>query len=221
MTRQTKYTSSSVASRVGCNGRLFKKFTPSSGGIGETIRLKPLIVFFDLSTTTSRSLEILGILKELNLNLISYMGNLPEGAQEVVGTSGVFIKLAKPGDFVTGTLSKREVREDKFNPGKEQTIYSISDVEAIESHRSQQNPENGLWEPSETQDEVPLGETAIVTGKGDLNKLLKEVEIGERVHIESLGKKLVTNRKTGAKIFQGQYKVYRLPPKEAGSDLPF
>jgi hypothetical protein len=147
------------------------------------------------------------------------MGNLPEGAVEVQGTSGgKFIKLGKPGDFVTGTLDHVEERDDKYNPGKVQTLYVIRDVEQCESHKSEQDA-NGLWVPSKETDAAEKGSTAIVTKRGNLWQGMSVVEPGDRIHIEFVGKVLVENKKTKAKIQQGQFKVYKLPAVGAGNPV--
>jgi hypothetical protein len=149
------------------------------------------------------------------------MANLPEGAKPVNAVSGVFLKLGKKGDFLTGKILSRGEREDKYNPGKMQLLYTLL-VEACESHKREQD-ESGNWVPSKDKQEVKVGDNAILTVSGDLKRKLSQVADGKRVHVVYGGITMATNAKTGAKVKQGVWEVYELPDLEAkkDGDVPF
>lgn len=138
------------------------------------------------------------------------MANLPEGAVPVVASSGLYVKLAKKGDFLTGRIVSSAEREDKYNPGKTELNYTI-EVEKCESHKREQD-EMGNWVASKETQDVKAGDNAILKASGDLKRLLGQLSEGTRVHIVYGGITMKENTKTGAKVKAGIWEVFELPP---------
>lgn len=149
------------------------------------------------------------------------MANLPEGATpvNVPASVGIFLKLGKKGDFLTGRILGFSERDDKYNPGKTELNYTF-EVEKCESHKREQD-EMGNWVASKDVQDVPAGSTASLKVSGDLKRMLSQLSIGQRVHIIYGGITMKENAKTKAKIKAGVWEVYSLPDTEKDSGILF